>query len=102
LEPCVSNEKEITMSVLLITHTYTKTDPKMDTILGIVKEYKHVQLSEGSYAIETDEKTRTIFNKILPYLSNNVHLLVVTLIKPFAGPVLAPVSGWLAKHLPED
>jgi hypothetical protein len=90
------------MSVLLVTYDYTKIDATVDPILSIVKEYKYVQLSEGTYAIETNEKTRTVFNKIVPYLSSNVHLLVVTLIKPFAGPVLGPVSVWLSKHLPED
>jgi hypothetical protein len=90
------------MSVLLITYDYGKTDPKADPVMRIVEEYKHVQFSKGTYAIETDEKTRTVFNKIIPYLSNNVHLLVVTLIKPFAGPVLQPASVWLSKHLPED
>ncbi|HEY6191419.1 MAG TPA: hypothetical protein VI215_03740 [Bacteroidota bacterium] len=90
------------MSVLLITYDYASQGAKTESVLNIVNQYKHIQLAEGSYAIETDEKTRTIFNKILPFLSKNVHLLVVTLIKPFAGPVLAPVSEWLTKHLPED
>jgi hypothetical protein len=90
------------MSILLITYDYVKIDPNTDPVLSIVNRYKHIQLSEGSYAIETDEKTRTVFNKILPFLSKNVHLLVVTLIKPFAGPVLEPVSLWLSKHLPEN
>ncbi|GEM_PF-6769250 len=90
------------MPVLLITYDFTKTDPKVDPVLSIVRKSKHVQVSEGTYAMETDEKTRTVFNKIIPYLSKNVHLLVVTLIKPFAGPVLGPVSLWLSKHLPEN
>jgi hypothetical protein len=90
------------MSVLLITYDYAHTDPKLDRILNVVREYKHVRLSEGSYAIETHEKTRTVFNKIFPFLSENVHLLVVTLIKPFSGPIRGPASVWLSKHLPED
>ena len=90
------------MSVLLITYDHAKTDRSIDPVLGIVGKYNHVQFSEGTYAIETDEKTRTVFNKIIPYLGKNVHLLVVTLIKPFAGPVLEHVSQWLMKHLPED
>jgi len=89
------------MSILLITYDHTQVNPKADPVPGLVKDYKHIQLSEGTYAIETDEKTRTVFNKIMPYLTENIHLLVVTLIKPFSGPVLAPVSVWLTKHLPE-
>ena len=89
------------MSVLMITYDVTRKDSNNASITRILEEYKHIQLSEGAYAIETDEKTRTVFNKIFPFLSGNVHLLVVTLIKPFAGPALTPVSQWLAKHLPE-
>jgi len=90
------------MPVLLITYDYTKIGLNIDPIERIVKEYQHVQLSEGTYAIETDEKTRTVFNKIMPCLSSSAHLFIVTLVKPFAGPVLEHVSLWLLKHLPED
>ncbi len=90
------------MSVLLITYDYAQTDSKVDPVLNIVSEYKHIQLSEGSYAIETDEKTRTVFNKIIPFLSANARLIIVTLVKPFSGPVRENVSEWLLKHLPEN
>ncbi|MBI1804948.1 MAG: hypothetical protein HY033_12310 [Ignavibacteriae bacterium] len=90
------------MSVLLITYDQSEMNSSVDPVLSLVQEYKHVQLSENSYAIETDEKTRTIFNKIMPYLSSSAHLFIVTLVKPFAGPVLEHVSNWLSKHLPED
>jgi hypothetical protein len=90
------------MSVLLITYDYRQIDSNVDPIQSVVKKYNHVQLSEGAYAIETDEKTRTIFNKIIPFISNSTHLFVVTLVKPFSGPVLEHVSLWLLKHLPED
>jgi len=78
-----------------------KPGPALDAILGIVDTYKHIRLSEGSFAIETHEKTRTIFNKMLPYLGEDSHLLVATLIKPFSGAVSGPVSAWLTKHLSE-
>ncbi len=89
------------MSVLLITYDYAKTDSTIDQVANVMRGYKHVQLSDGVFAIETHERTRTIFNKIIPFLNENVHLLVVTLIKPFSGPVRGPASEWLAKHLPE-
>jgi len=90
------------MSVLLITYDNTKMDRNIDPVLSIVREYEHVQLSEGTYAIETDEKTRTVFNKIIPSLGCSAQLFIVTLVKPFAGPILEHVSRWLLKHLPED
>ena len=90
------------MSVLLITYDHTVTDLKVDPVLSVVGKYKHIQLAEGSYAIETDEKTRTVFNKIIPFLSANARLIIVTLVKPFSGPVRENVSQWLLKHLPEN
>jgi hypothetical protein len=91
----------MTMSVLLITYDVVKSSPEVDAIVAIINSYKHIQLSEGSYAIETHEKTRTVFNKFLPCLGEEAHLLVATIIKPFAGAVSAPVSDWLTKHLSE-
>jgi hypothetical protein len=90
------------MSVLLITYDNSKMSPLVDPVPLFVKGYNHVQLSEGSYAIETDEKTMTIFHKIMPCLSINAHLFIVTLMQPFAGHGLDRVRGWLRKHLPED
>lgn len=94
-------EEETTMSVLLITYDYDISNAEIPSVLGIMTGYKHIKLSNGSYAIETHEKTRTIFNKLLPFLGDKVHLIVVTLIKPFSGTVSAPVSVWLSKHLSE-
>ena len=90
------------MPVLLVTYDVTKINPKTDRVPDIVREYKHVKLCDGSYAIETYEKTRTIFNRIAPYLNGSARLFVVTLVKPFSGPVLERVSEWLSNHLPED
>ena len=89
------------MAVLLITYDQSKVDPEADPIPKLVKKYKHVQLSESSYAIETDEKTFTILHKILPYISKNAHLFIVTLMQPFAGQGLDHENDWLWKHLPE-
>lgn len=89
------------MSILLITFDIDQTNAEMDRVLGMVTAYNHIQLANGSYAIETHEKTRTIFNKLLPFLGDKVHLIVVTLVKPFSGTVSAPVSVWLSKHLSE-
>lgn len=98
----MNDEKEIIMSVLLITYDNSGMKLSIDPVLSLIQGYKHVQLSDNSYAIETDEKTRTIFNKIMPFVTKSAHLLVVTLVKPFAGPVLEHMSEWLSKHLPED
>jgi hypothetical protein len=90
------------MSVMLITYDSGGMKRADDPVPGIIKGYNHIQLSENTYAIENYEKTRTVFNKIMPYLGANAHLLVVTLIKPFSGPVLTAMSEWFSKYLPEE
>jgi hypothetical protein len=90
------------MAIMLITYDHGKMNKAVDRVLEIIKGYNHIQLSESTYAIENYGKTRTIFNKIMPYLGSNAHLFVVTIIKPFSGPVLAPMSEWFSKHLPEE
>jgi hypothetical protein len=90
------------MSVLLITYDHGKLNRAVNRVAEIIKGYNHIQLSNCTYAIETYEKTRTVFNKMMPYVGKSAHLLVVTVIKPFSGPVLAPMSEWFMKHLPEE
>lgn len=74
------------MSVMLITYDDGKSDGSVDWIPVIMDGFKHMKLSENTYAIETHEKTHAIFNKIRPYLGCNAHLLIITLTKPFTSP----------------
>jgi hypothetical protein len=94
-------EKEVRMSVLLISYD-AWIDPNPDPVRQLMSQYRHIQLSESTYAIETNEQTRTIFNKIISLFEVDIHLLVVTLIKPFACLPKGQVSKWLSKRLPED
>ena len=92
------------MNVLLITYDHSKMSQMVDPVPNFVKDYKHVQLSKSSYAIETNEKTMTIYHKIMPFLSINARLFIVTLTQPFTGQgvVGLHVGEWLRKHLPQD
>ena len=90
------------MSVLLITYDQTKLNLEVDPVPRFIKNYKHVQVSPTSFAIETGEKTRTIFNRLIPFLSKNAHLLIVTVMQPFAVQGSELAQEWLSKHLPED
>lgn len=90
------------MSVMLITFELGKMDQAIERLHVFIKGYNHIRLSETSYAIETFEKTRTIFNKITPYLGKNSRHLVVTLSKPFSGVPMSATSEWLSKLLTEE
>jgi hypothetical protein len=90
------------MSILLISHDEVATRLDRETILSFVETYPHVRIAHGAFAIETNEKTCTVFKKILPQLGVDVQLLVVTLARPFAGPLAGPIAPWLTKRLPEE
>jgi hypothetical protein len=90
------------MAVMLITYDDGIKERAVDRVLGIIKSYNHIQLSENTFAIVTFEKTCTIFNKIMPLLGKSAHFFVVTVMKPFAGPVRAPTSEWFMKYLTEE
>jgi hypothetical protein len=94
--------KEVGMSVILIAYDRSRITGKVDRVLALIKKYKHIQLSESTFAIESFEKTRTIFNNIMHFLAPGTPIVVITLVKPFSGPVLAPVSEWFSKYLPEE
>jgi hypothetical protein len=89
------------MAVLLITYQSSKVDPQVDPVPGVVKNYKHIRLSDGTFAIETDEKTLTVYRKIVRYLGLDAQLFVVTLTQPFTFGGLDHENNWLWKHIPE-
>jgi energy-converting hydrogenase Eha subunit B len=75
---------------------------EVDLVPSLLRKYKHVQVSESSYAIETNEKTMTVFGKIMPFLGINAHLFIVTVMQPFTVQGLDHVKEWLRKHLPQE
>ena len=89
------------MSVLLITYEHTKAKPDSDPVRQVISKYKHVQLGNNSYAIETYEATRTIYNKLNPFFTNSGQFFILTITKPFSGNGLEDVKNWLGKHLPQ-
>jgi hypothetical protein len=90
------------MPILLISYDEVVTSLDSESILSLVETYPHIRIAQGAFAIETNEKTRTVFKKIIHQISSDVHLLVVTLARPFAGPLVGPIVPWLTKRLPEE
>jgi hypothetical protein len=90
------------MSVLLITYEYRETSMELDPVPSLLRKYKHVQVSESSYAIVTNEKTVTVLAKIKPYLRTNTLLFIVTVMQPFTVQGLDHLKEWFRKHLPEE
>lgn len=89
------------MAVLLVTFDANRPGQDYNSLHELLKRYKHVKLSDGSYAIETYEATRTVYNKITRFLNGNVHVFVLTVTKPFTTLCTEDVKLWLGKHLPQ-
>ena len=89
------------MAVLLVTFDSNHPGQDYNGVQSLLQHYKHVRLAEGSYAIETYEATRTVYNKITRYLSGNVHVYILTVTKPFTTQCVDDIKSWLGKHLPQ-
>ena len=89
------------MAVLLVTFETSVPGQDYVAVQSLLKHYKHVRLAEGSYAIETYEATRTVYNKITRYLNANTHVYVLTVTKPFTTQCVDEIKMWLGKHLPQ-
>lgn len=90
------------MPILLITHAETATRLDREYLLSFMEPYAHLRIAAGAYLIETNEKTCTVFKKLQRRLAPDTQLLVVTLARPFAGPLEGPIVPWLTKRLPEE
>ena len=89
------------MAVLLVTFEAHLPQQDYTGVHALLNQYKHVRLAEGSYAIETHEATRTVYNKITRFLAGNVHVYILTVTKPFTTQCVEDVKTWLGKHLPQ-
>jgi hypothetical protein len=89
------------MSVYLITYEFNRSGQDYSGVLSLLQSYPHVRLSEGSFAIETSEATRTVYNKITKFLKPNTHVYILTVTKPFYSQCVEDVKKWLGNHLPQ-
>jgi hypothetical protein len=88
------------MAVLLVTFDPNQDGQDYEGLTAFLEHYKHVFLANGSYAIETHEATRTLYNKMAEFLTKNIHYYVLTLTKPFSTQCVDDVKKWLVDHLP--
>jgi len=89
------------MAIRLITYDLRKPGQDYKDFLKTVKEYSWARLSESSYAVDTSETPKTIYEKLRPYMDENDYLMVMTLTTPYMGYNLQTVIDWLTKHLPQ-
>ena len=90
------------MAVLLITFDAHQKEQDYEGVTAFLEHYKHVFLADGSYAIDTYEATRTIYNKLAKFFTDKVHFFVLTITKPYTTQCLDDVKSWLSNHLPQE
>ncbi len=89
------------MAVLLVTYDSKESEKGCEGLIAMIKQYKHVQLSKNTFAIETFENTRTIYNKLIPHLGCTANIFILTVTRPFTSQCLEDVKSWLGKRLPQ-
>lgn len=89
------------MAVLLVTYDLNSPGQNHSKLLTKIKQYPSwAQLSESSYAIETNTSPQQIFDILKPLIDKNDILYVINLKKPYAGFGSTDVNNWLDKRLP--
>jgi hypothetical protein len=87
------------MSIFLITYDLKKPGQDYSDFIKTIKGYTWARLSESSYAINTQEAPKEIYDKLLPHLDKNDQLYIVTLKIPYFGMGPKDVNDWLSKFL---
>jgi hypothetical protein len=87
------------MSALLVTYDLKKPGQDYSDFYKVIKAYAWAKLSESSYAIKTDESSKTIYDKLEPHIDKNDQVYVIRLAQDFYGFGPKTVNEWLTQNL---
>jgi len=93
------------MALRIVTYDLIKEKSK-DGYEGVWKVIKAGgvntwrQLSESSYAMDTTQTPRQIYEKLKPYLDDNDHVYILTLSSPWFGQHSEETNNWMLARLP--
>jgi hypothetical protein len=87
------------MSILLVTYDLNKAGQDYEGFYKIIKSYAYAKLSESSYAVQTDESSAKLYEKLFSHIDKNDRLYIITLKKPYSCFGLPDVNNWLDKNL---
>jgi CRISPR-associated endonuclease Cas2 len=95
----VSLSRFTTLMTLLVTYDYNKepSDSDRAKLREKIKSYgsSWQQLSESSYAIETNSTAKTVYEALRPTMDSNDYLFVIPLTKSYWGYGPKAVIAWL-------
>ncbi|QIO42919.1 hypothetical protein HA464_02255 [Rhizobium leguminosarum bv. trifolii] len=86
------------MNKLLVTYDLNREQVR-PKILEEIKRNAWAKLSESSYAIETYETPKQVYDRLSPYLDGNDNCYIITLAAPYYGQGPKLVNEWLDKRL---
>ncbi|MDX9860543.1 MAG: hypothetical protein RBS99_06455 [Rhodospirillales bacterium] len=89
------------MAFLLVTYDLNK-ETKRPNIVGAIKEISGswAKLSESSYAVQTEQTPKTVYDGLKQFIDSNDNLYVINLRKPYYGQGPKDVNDWLESNLP--
>jgi hypothetical protein len=87
------------MTVLLITYDLMKPGQDYSDFLDVIKSYNYTKLSESSYAINTTENIKTVYEKLNKYRDKNDNVYIIGLCSPHQGYGPKTTNQWLSDNL---
>lgn len=87
------------MAVYIVTYDLNK-EVVRPNIVAEIKKTNWARLSESSYAIETGESPKAVYDRFIYLLDGNDNFYVISLKRPYYGQGPKDVNEWLEKNLP--
>jgi hypothetical protein len=87
------------MTSLLVTYDLKKPGQDYKEFYDVIKSYSWARLSESSYAIDTEESPKTVYDKLSPYIDVNDQVFIIGLRPSWYGHASEQLYQWLRTHL---
>lgn len=85
--------------VLLVTYSLNDPMQNYTQFIDAIESYRGKKLSKYSYAIETRESPKEIFESLSQYLGRSDSIYVIAMKRPYFGHGPQDLNDWLKKEL---
>lgn len=92
-------KEQIIMNVKIITYDLSKPGQSYSEFYKVIKSYTWARLSESSYAVETIESSKAIYDKLSRHIDKNDQVYIIPLRSPYNGWGPEEVNNWLRQRL---
>lgn len=87
------------MGIYVVTYDLNREVRRPDILSDIKALGSWAQLSESSYAIESDLRPKEIYDKLAIHIDSNDSLFIITISTPYWGVGPKEVQSWLRDKL---